>query len=495
MIPRTLIKTRFLPFLLCGLFSWMFTVRMAGQDVIQPLSPRLDIVTVDPVTGFAVLRWLPSPSEDVGRYVVYTYSGGTASAIDTISSPYLLEYTHTTSAARYMSVTYVVAAIDSSQNISPLSNSLGTVWLSAEYDICAGGVNVKWTPYENQYHPGTGYTLHISEGGGSPVPDVMLPLIENGYIFTGYDPDTEYCFFVSATYGGNPLSFSNSACLTTGSEVPPSWITVSSISVEGGGLTVKAAYDPATLMQNYSLQLYNAGTGTWDEKATSAGSSGAVSLVLAAADTTVPRLYRVAALNSCSVAAAVSSPARNIVLQSSITGTVISLRWNRPVPGGSETFSVWRDTGSGPREVASSLADTVWSDDYTLFAPEVADGNVVYRVTAGDAGVPPGGAPYLSSAVVVAVSENVFIPNAFTPGSSDENALFRPEFPFEPREYDFRIMSRTGVLLYRTGDSGEGWDGKYRGKPLPPGVYLWSLRLATPSGSVVMRSGTVTILP
>lgn len=495
MKPRILIKTMFLPLLLCGLASGIFTGRLAGQDVIQPLSPRLDNVTVDPGTGFALLRWLPSPSADVERYVVYTYSGGTASAIDTIRSPFILEYTHTASAARYRSVTYVVAAVDSSENISPLSNSLGTIWLSAENDVCTGRITVKWTPYENQYHPGTGYTLHISEDGGITLPDVTLPFTDNEYILSGYDPDTEYCFHVTATDDVDPLSSSNRACVTTGSEVPPSWISIGSISVEGGGLTVAAAYDPATLMHNYGLHFYNPGTGIWDEAATSSGSSGSVSFVLVPADTAVARLYRVAALNSCGVAAAVSSSARNIVLESSVTGTLITLKWNRPVPGGSETFTVWRDTGSNLREVASSLTDTIWSEDYTMFASEVSSGKVVYRVTAGNTGAPPGTPPHLSSAAEVVVSENVFMPNAFTPGSNDENALFRPEFSFLPREYDFRIMSRTGVLLYRTGDPGEGWDGRHEGKPMPAGVYLWSLKLSTPSGSMVVRSGTVTILP
>lgn len=495
MIRRIRIKPILLLLLLTGMVSGMFSGRLAAQDVIQPLSPRLDYVTVDPGTGFALLRWLPSPSADVGSYVVYTYSGTTASAIDTVRSPYIYEYTHTASAARYRSVTYVVAAIDSSQNISPLSNNLSTVWLSAENDICRGRVIVKWTPYGNQYHPGTGYTLQIAKGGAVTLPVITLPFTDQEYVLTGYDPDTEYCFYITATDGGNQLSSSNRACVTTGSEIPPSWIRIGSISVERGGLAVTATYDPVTPMQDFGLHLYNQGTGGWDETATSAGSSGAVSFVSARADTTVARLYRVAALNSCGVAAAVSSPARNIVLESSVTGTVIKLRWNRPVPGGSESFSVWRDNGNGLHEVASTLTDTLWSDDYALFAAEVSAGKVVYRVTAVNTGAPPGTPPYLSSATEVIISENVFIPNAFTPWSNDENALFRPEFSFLPREYDFRIMSRNGVLFYRTGDPGEGWDGRHDGKPLPPGVYLWSLRLSTPSGSTVVRSGTVTILP
>lgn len=466
-----------------------------GQDVIRPLSPQLDMVTVDPATGFAILRWLPSSSPDVGSYVVYTYAGGTATAIDTIPSPYIYEYTHTASAARYRSVTYVVAAIDSSLNISPLSNSLSTIWLSAVEDICTGSVTVTWTAYGNQFHPGDSYLLHVSEEPGGSFPVVTLPISSTEYLFTGYNPSTEYCFYVTVNAGSTPLSSSGRACVTTGIETAPAWVRVHSIEVEKGGLSISSAYDPATVMNDFSLFRYNSGSGSWEEASSSTGSVGRVSFSPVQADTTVAGLYRVAAVNSCGVTATVSAPARNIVLESAITGIHINLRWNRPATAWTGLFSVWRDTGDGMHEVAASLSDTLWSDDYTGFASAVSAPEVVYRVTTEDPAAPAGIPPYLSSAVVIATSDNVFMPNAFTPGSSDENAVFRPEFSFIPGEYDFRIISRNGTLLFRSGDPEEGWDGRHDGRFMPPGVYLWSLQLTTPSGKTVARNGTVTILP
>ena len=75
----------FITLLFCSLFVYQVT----GQDIDPPLSPRLDMVTVDPGTGFAILRWLPSPSPDAARYVIYTYAAGTATAIDTVFSPFV----------------------------------------------------------------------------------------------------------------------------------------------------------------------------------------------------------------------------------------------------------------------------------------------------------------------------------------------------------------------------------------------------------------------
>lgn len=467
----------------------------AGQDEIQPVSPVLDIVTVDPATGFAEIRWLPSVSADVGSYVVYTYSGGTATAIDTVRSPYITTFTHTASAARYRSVTYVVAAVDSSLNISPLSNPLSTVWLSAVNDECTGKVTVTWTPYVNHQHPAVSQTLHIRSATGTYVADEVLPASSAIFEYTGYEPDTEYCFHVTAyDAGGSPAS-SNRSCITTGSEVAPLWVNLDAIEVYRAGLAVSGSYDQSADMVDYRLARYNSAVAAWEQAAVATGSAGTIHFTVPGADTSVISLYRVSAVNSCGLESTLSGPARNMVLEAEITGTRIGLRWNRPVPGGAERFSVWRDTGEGLHEIAGALTDTLWSEDYSAFANDVTASGVLYRVTAVAPASPAGLPVHSSSAAVIAATENIFMPNAFTPGRGGENATFRPEFSFMPESYDFRIYSRNGVLIFRTTDHGEGWDGNFNGSPMSSGVYLWRLSLVTPSGKTEIRNGTVTILP
>ncbi|MCK7540572.1 MAG: hypothetical protein MZV63_61615 [Marinilabiliales bacterium] len=41
--------------------------------------------------------------------------------------------------------------------------------------------------------------------------------------------------------------------------------------------------------------------------------------------------------------------------------------------------------------------------------------------------------------------------------------MFRPEFAFVPVDYEFRIYSRTGALLFQTSDYATGWDGRHNG--------------------------------
>lgn len=468
---------------------------LAGQDETQPLSPQLDMVTVDPLTGFATVKWLLSASTDVESYVVYTFSDGTASAIDTVRSPYETMYTHTASAARYRSITYVVAAVDSSLNISPLSNSLSTIFLSSVNDTCNSTINLFWTPYENSFHPAGNYELSVATGSGPAILHETLPSTETSYLFSDYDPGTEYCFFVTASNDGTGLSSSNRECVTTGSETAPAFIRVDAVAVAGRALQFLASYDQSTTMDDFALLQFNPATASWENVAGATGMNGILTLSYPGADTGRVSLYRITILNNCNVTMASSGNIRNMVLESAVTGTIIALSWNNPFPEDEALFSVWRETGRGWIEVATHLSDTAWSDDYSVFSAGVASAEVAYQVTATSPDAPAGTPLHRSSVITVPVTENIFIPNAFTPERGGENAFFRPEFSFIPLTYEFRVYSRGGVLLFQTSDYATGWDGRSNGTTLPAGVYLYSLRLTTPAGRTEARRGTVTILP
>jgi gliding motility-associated-like protein len=466
-----------------------------GQDVTRPLSPQLDYVTVDPYTGYATIRWLPSLSSDVGSYIVYTYSNGIADAVDTIRSPYITDYTHTLSAARYMDITYVVAAMDSSLNISPLSNPLSTIYLEVKNDSCKQRIELRWTPYINPAHPADRYELWLSAGGAPAVLHGTVAMADTSYLFGDYLPATRYCFYITASGNAGGLSSSNMQCVTSGRETAPSWVRTDAIIVEDGALLVTGSYDQATDMLGFITERYKPESQGWTMAGTAAGLNGAVTITVTAGDTSRINLYRISALNNCGREVASSPPARNIVLTSSTTGTRIDLIWNDPLPAGDAAYSVWRDIGQGWVEAAVLLSDTLWSEDYSLFASAVSSASVAYYVTAVDPEAPSGVPPFRSNITLIKATENIFMPNAFTPDDDGLNDIFSPVITFTPSKYEFRVYSRTGVLLFHSSSHGTGWDGRHNDKPMPSGVYLWSLKLTAPSGLSEQRTGTVTILP
>jgi gliding motility-associated-like protein len=466
-----------------------------GQDDEQPQSPQLDIVTVDPQTGFAVLQWLPSVSTDVGSYVIYTFSNGTADAVDTVRSPYITEYTHTASTARYGSVTYVVAAMDSSQNISPLSNSLSTLFLTAVSDTCHGTIDISWTSFQNPLHPADSYVLWSGTGEGSMEPDSILPLTATSLSLSDMASSTRYCFYVSSSYEEEELSASNKACVRTGSEIFPGWVSIGSVSVTPNGLSIAGSYDGEGSLDSFVLQELDPISSQWSAVMSGTGSDGSYTAEIPGADTGSVNLYRISVVNICGIVAATSPPARNILLESSVTGTRIDLRWNNPFPSDDVVCSVWRETGKGWEEIAGNISDTVWSEDYSSFAQNILSAYVSYHVTVLRAGAPAGAPQSRSNTAYAELIENIYMPNAFTPNGDGLNDLFLPVLSFVPVSYEMRIYTRNGVLVFSTGDHAAGWDGRYHDTPMASGVYLWSMRVTAPSGRTEERRGTVTIMP
>ncbi|MCI0523390.1 MAG: gliding motility-associated C-terminal domain-containing protein [Bacteroidales bacterium] len=473
----------------------LLTFAVRGQDETQPISPRLENVTVNPATGFTTLKWTLSPSADVGSYVVYTFNDNSAFAVDTIRSPYVTEYLHTGSAARYMSVTYVVAAIDSSRNISPLSNSLSTIFVSYLNDSCNFRVILSWTEYANPSHPADGYELWMSAPGNPAELLDDLPLSQTSYTFSGYAASVEYCFHIRATANDEGLSSSNRQCFVSGGESPPEWTVTEAVYIDDKAVNITGSYDSKTDIGTFVAEQFNSGTSGWVITASAYGINGDVTINNASTDTAIVNLYRISALNNCGKPVTPSDPVRNIVLSSSSAASLINLKWNNPFPQHPAYFTLWRDSGAGWTEVAGPIADTVWSDDYSAFASFVSAPAIAYVVTALDQEASADYPVCRSSVTLIFAVENIFVPNAFTPDDNGTNDIFSPLLTFIPSEYEFTILSRTGVVLFRTSSHGTGWNGRHNDKPMPPGVYLWSLRLTTPSGRAEARTGTVTILP
>jgi gliding motility-associated-like protein len=71
---------------------------------------------------------------------------------------------------------------------------------------------------------------------------------------------------------------------------------------------------------------------------------------------------------------------------------------------------------------------------------------------------------------------DLFIPTAFSPNGDALNSSFRIKVnPTCIEELELKIFDRWGELVYETTDPNGFWDGKYRGKELDPGVYVYVL--------------------
>ena len=70
----------------------------------------------------------------------------------------------------------------------------------------------------------------------------------------------------------------------------------------------------------------------------------------------------------------------------------------------------------------------------------------------------------------------IAVPNAFTPNNDGLNDYLYPLNAYKADDLLFRVYNRFGQLMYETKDILGKWDGNFKGKQQPSGVYVWVLQ-------------------
>jgi gliding motility-associated-like protein len=92
--------------------------------------------------------------------------------------------------------------------------------------------------------------------------------------------------------------------------------------------------------------------------------------------------------------------------------------------------------------------------------------------------------------ILVNTQTAIDIPNAFMPSAGNFNIV---KSGLATLNY-FRIFDRWGVKVFETTNISEGWDGTYKGKPQPVGVYIYDVDAVTSTGVPFKKSGNLTLL-
>lgn len=97
-------------------------------------------------------------------------------------------------------------------------------------------------------------------------------------------------------------------------------------------------------------------------------------------------------------------------------------------------------------------------------------------------------------------NKNVYFPNVFKPaGDQEANGYFYPFGDTYTQVSSLSVYSRWGELLFEArniavNDMLAGWDGSFRGEPMPPGVYTWVAQIAFLDGERFTFAGDVTLV-
>ncbi|MBN8702044.1 MAG: gliding motility-associated C-terminal domain-containing protein [Bacteroidetes bacterium] len=88
---------------------------------------------------------------------------------------------------------------------------------------------------------------------------------------------------------------------------------------------------------------------------------------------------------------------------------------------------------------------------------------------------------------------SIFIPDIFSPNGDGLNDVFYVRGK-GIRELKFVVYDRWGEKVFETKDSGIGWDGTFRGKDVPAGVYIWLVEAELFDETEISEKGNLTLV-
>jgi gliding motility-associated-like protein len=101
--------------------------------------------------------------------------------------------------------------------------------------------------------------------------------------------------------------------------------------------------------------------------------------------------------------------------------------------------------------------------------------------------------------VHVKKTRQVVVPTGFTPNSSGVNDLLSVHGKKDTMIKLFQVFDRWGELLWQDidipiNDTTRGWDGRFKSKDMPPGVYVWYLEAEYNDGRKESLKGETTLI-
>ncbi|MCW5921315.1 MAG: gliding motility-associated C-terminal domain-containing protein [Saprospiraceae bacterium] len=100
----------------------------------------------------------------------------------------------------------------------------------------------------------------------------------------------------------------------------------------------------------------------------------------------------------------------------------------------------------------------------------------------------------ITDTITVTYPVESYVPNAFSPNDDGENDCFSPFFSETNFDtFELSIFDRWGNLVFRTENVADCWDGKSKGKPCAPGVYIYFIFIKSGLCDRVLLSGDLTL--
>lgn len=475
------------------------------QDILPPFIPSMNNVSVDTISSNATISWTPSTSPDVVCYIIMQDIGGSWQPIDTVWGV-AASNTTTQVNAELTSQTFRVLAADSCWNLSAMNDPHRTIFLDPKLDPCEATIQLDWNSYSNW--PGTvNYSVYRSENGGAPI--LLTTTTDSTYLDASLTQFNSYRYYIVAKDASLPsvkgTSISNDSSLYADIPRKPEYCYIISASVTGPNeVRLKVHIDVAADVREYRVTRAEKYSGPYLHIGTIPYS--ATTPITFTDNTAMTGLksyyYRIVVIDTCGIEAKTSDIGKTIFVSVSRNDDVSNtVRWSEYEIwlGGVGSYNLYRSIDGDIPTLLATIApgNTEYLDNVVQYVYS-SEGQFCYYIEALEGG----GNIYgyrdtaLSNYACTAQKPLVFIPNAINPSSkSIDNAEFNPSKYFVDAEtYSMSIYNRFGEQVFATNNTQQGWDGTYKGEPVPGGVYVYLLKVKATDGSNIERKGTLTLM-
>ncbi len=471
---------------------------IVGDDE-SPEPPTVPYVTVDLATQTPTLYWTPSVSDDVRGYVIC--KGDPCIAIDTIWDGEANHYPCTSCDPLYIN-SLAVMAFDTCMNTSLKSEQHSNMFLAFQREACSVEINLYWTPYNNIPGGIKSYVIFGSQNGGEFSAYATLSPSETSYDITLNPIIEEYEFYIRAESLTGIISLSNLVVSRQQPGREVEYNEIRSVEVSNSNLAVDLHFFVDSRVKSDNYELYRASEGEEFEKIANIPYQGKDSFVYTdelpiVASKEVYRYYLLA-MDECGLIPKQSNIVRTIKLEVDASDSEKNvLNWTDFSGWTYTLYDIYRysESDAEPVLIGSSTSGDEGFVDNIIDLVSTSD-RMHYYVMARESGTPiDGEEAYAKSSRGLVVKESlVWVPNTIIV-TDIANNKFAPVCSFiRDGSYRFCVMNRAGTIMFESTKVNEAWDGKYKGKHLPPGVYVYYLEYVNSYGEKVRKGGTINYI-
>jgi hypothetical protein len=218
-------------------------------DNTAPDNSQIDSVSIDLVSQKAIIGWSRNTSIDTKGYLIYHVTGSNDVIGSTEQTQYLDNGTRNPTAA---SVSYSIAAYDSCQNTSLISETHSTIFLRSQYNQCNKTISLSWTNYVGWQVSEYQIYRSINAGNFELVGTVISNINQFTYNFNSFGDS--YCFFIRAIkFDRTASSSSINTCINTPLIIESKNSYVAKASVQNNHIEISLVTETGTSLQNILL--------------------------------------------------------------------------------------------------------------------------------------------------------------------------------------------------------------------------------------------------